>query len=695
MVPSPPRSGAILLVEDGPVDAAVVEAMLPGHAVTRAVTAGAACDALQAAAFDCVLLDLELPDASGLEALERVQLAAPAAAVVVLTGTDDEELGAEAMRQGAQDYLVKGASADTLHRAIRYAVERKHAEWRMAQLALSDPLTGLPNRTLFMDRLAQALARRERDGGEVAVLFLDLDRFKVVNDSLGHEAGDALLRAVAARLSAVLRPGDTLARLGGDEFAGLCSDLPEATGTVEVVAARLLDALAEPIAVDGHRIVAGASIGIAVTTGGEATAIGLLRDADTAMYRAKHHGGGVELFDARLREEALRRFSVEHELRRGLAAGELVLHFQPQVAVADPGRVVGAEALVRWRHPQRGLLAPADFVPVAEASGLIEDVGTWVLHEAVRRLRAWMEAGRVDDDFVMSVNVSGRQLRAAGFPATVRAALADGAVAPSSVCLEITETAALGTDDEVVRRLDELKAVGVRLALDDFGTGFASLTWVERFPIDVLKVDRSLVAGVAAAGPKRDVVAAVLTLARALGLTAVAEGVEGDGDLLALRQLGCGVAQGFAFGRPVPGPPARRRFLPRGGDRPVRVFLCDDGPDIRFLLRAAMGHEGDFAVVGESSDGRGLSAAVREAGANVVVVDLAMPEVGGLQAIRALRRDLPGVGVVVYSGFAAEEMAERVRALGVEHYIEKGSPIAGLMDAVRGSAGASPARQVV
>ena len=422
------------------------------------------------------------------------------------------------------------------------AVERGHAEARLAHQATHDALTGLPNRTLFLDRLGQALAQRHEDGTTVAVVFLDVDRFKVINDSAGHGAGDRLLTGLAQRLSGLVRPGDTVARFGGDEFTVLCQGVAGASGALKI-AERIVEGTAAPFALDDGEVVVTLSAGIALPRAGD-TPETLLRDADAAMYRAKERGRNrIEVFDEAMRDTAVARLDTEKALRRALDADELVLHYQPQVRVAD-GRLTGVEALVRWQHPERGLLPPGQFVPLAEEAGLIVPLGARVLEEACRQAQAWRRAGT---PVVVWVNVSPVQVAQPDLARRVAGVLDATGVDPALIGLELTESALLADASSVVA----LSELGVRLAIDDFGTGYSSLDHLRRFPFDLVKIDRSFVAALDGARGTA-IVAAVVGLAHALGLEALAEGVETEAQHDALRGIGCDLAQGFWFARPEP-----------------------------------------------------------------------------------------------------------------------------------------------
>jgi len=434
---------------------------------------------------------------------------------------------------------------------VSSAVDRNLVDAEVRHRALHDPLTALPNRALALDRLEGALARRRRDGRAVAVLLADLDQFKLVNDSLGHAAGDDLLVALAPRLHDAVRPSDTVARLGGDEFLVVCEQLDGAHEAIRV-AERVAQAITQPIVLETGEHFITASIGIAVADSAEALPDDLLRDADAAMYRAKERGRGrYELFDEVLRRRVLLRMRTENELRRGLERGELRVVYQPVVEI-DGGAVTAVEALVRWQHPQRGLLDPVEFIPVAEDSGLIGALGDWVLAAACRDGAAFQQRFPRADPLLMCVNASPRQLANAAFPARVAEAMDRHGLAPGSLALEITENVLMEEAHAPVTVLASLREYGLRLMLDDFGTGYSSLGYLKRFPLDVLKIDRSFVAGLGRDEEDSAIVAAIVQMARALGLTVVAEGVERPEQLERLRELDCDRAQGRLIAEPMP-----------------------------------------------------------------------------------------------------------------------------------------------
>jgi diguanylate cyclase (GGDEF)-like protein/PAS domain S-box-containing protein len=431
----------------------------------------------------------------------------------------------------------------------RDMTERKAFERRLTHQGTHDPLTGLPNRILFMDRLAHGIATAARTQRALAVLFCDLDRFKVVNDSLGHTAGDALLFAVAGRFRTAVRVSDTVARFGGDEFVILAEDLADADHAV-LVAEKLAASLEEPVRIGSQEIHVSASIGIALAEPG-ATPETLLRDADAAMYQAK--GGGKarhELFDRELRTQAMRRLDTESALRRGTVLQEFVVHFQPEVDVRT-GAVAGMEALVRWDHPDHGLTPPGDFLPVAEETGLIVAIGEQVIGQACAQAAAWRQELRERAPTVW-VNVSARQLSSPTLTTVVRRALETYGLTSSAIGIEITESDIVPDDDRCARTIQELVHLDVPIAIDDFGTGFASLSYLWRFPASTVKIDQTFVRRLDETPEAAALIEAMIQMAHSLGKTTVAEGVETETQLTQLRALGCDTVQGYLLGRPAP-----------------------------------------------------------------------------------------------------------------------------------------------
>jgi diguanylate cyclase (GGDEF)-like protein/PAS domain S-box-containing protein len=433
---------------------------------------------------------------------------------------------------------------------VRDITDRKLAEEALAHQALHDDLTHLPNRLLLVDRLALSLARADRVGSHVAVLFLDLDRFKLVNDGLGHVVGDELLVEVAGRLTGSIRASDTVARFGGDEFVIVREDVADVSEAVEF-AERIIAVLHEPISLSGRELYATASVGIALGGAGS-SAEQLLRDADAAMYRAKDLGRArIELFSRELQQQVAARLDLETALRQAIERDELELLYQPIVRLAD-GRVVGAEALLRWHRAGHGVVLPSEFIPVAEETGMIVPIGTWALEHSLGELRALTRLHGEADWPLLAVNLSALQLRLPSSLELVREAIRSSHVDPSMLSLEITESALMGDIDTSARAMRALRDLGVRLAVDDFGTGYSSLAYLKRLPVDSLKIDRSFIAGLPGDQHDRSITEAIITLGSNLGLTIVAEGVETVEQWIALDELGCTVGQGFLWSPPIP-----------------------------------------------------------------------------------------------------------------------------------------------
>ena len=444
---------------------------------------------------------------------------------------------------------------------------RKRAEAQLAHDAMHDPLTNLPNRALFRDRLDLALRRARRDDEEhCAVLFVDLDRFKHVNESLGHEAGDEMLREIGERLASVLRPGDTIARLGGDEFALLIDEV-DSVAEATHVAQRILAVLGDEIVVSAEGIFPSASVGIAMSVSGYQRADDMIRDAEIAMYRAKASGkDGYEVFDEQMHASAVALFKMETELRRAVERDEFVMHYQPILSLGDL-RIVGFEALVRWLHPERGLVAPAQFIGVAEETGLIVPLGWRVLEAACGQIADWQRRFPSDPPLTVSCNVSGKLFMQPGVVERVISLLEDNSLDPSSLRLEITETVVMDHGESALQRLSELRALGVQLDIDDFGTGYSSLSYLQRFRYDTLKIDRSFVNAIGQRGDSQAIVETILALGRLLDMNVVAEGVETARQVEWLQDLDCPQGQGYWFARPQ--------------DAAGAELMLRDGPSLR------------------------------------------------------------------------------------------------------------------
>jgi diguanylate cyclase (GGDEF)-like protein len=544
----------LLLVDDDPRAAAVIAEMLggiwpEGFVVTHAQRLDDVERELLDHGATCVLLDLSQHQGDRLAALRRVRAAGPDVPIIVLSEHAGAETGLWAVQDGAQDYLLKSElDPSLLSRAVRHAIERKRSEVELAHQALHDPLTGLPNRVLFLDRLGVALDRSRRTDSAVAVLFLDVDKFKLINDSRGHAAGDQLLIGLAARLQETLRPMDTMARLGGDEFTFLVENLRSEREAI-LVAQRLSQTAGLPIKIGSDETAITVSIGIALADGPSAAPEKVIRDADCAMYRAKRQGGSrFELFDESSRRRATERIALERALDQAVQRAELRVHYQPRVTLTGEPRLIGFEALLRWEHPQRGLIRPAEFIAVAEDTGLILPIGEFVLERALGDLERWR---RSRPGITISVNLSSRQLAQPGLIERLADAVAASGAEPGDLCLEITETTLELRPEPSVRILKALSERGFKLAIDDFGTGGSSLARLKQLPVDTLKIHESFVADLSRRPGDAAIVGAVVELGHALELSVVAEGVETEAQLAQLRDVGCDAAQGFLFGSPV------------------------------------------------------------------------------------------------------------------------------------------------
>jgi diguanylate cyclase (GGDEF)-like protein/PAS domain S-box-containing protein len=681
--PSPLK---VLLIEDSPEEADLIRAMLfksrrETVAVDHVVRLQEGLQRLQEGAFDIVLLDFSLPDSSGLASFERAREVAPGMPIVILTNLDDDETALRAVREGAQDYLVKRKVNDELLlRSIRYAIERRHAEralweseeryalavdgandgiwdWNLAtnttyfsprwkavlgyrdheigesieewfsrvhpddsvglkkaldahlagqephfeheqrmsckdntviwvlargvavrdaqgkptrmagsltdisarkraeeQLlhdALYDALTQLPNRALFLDHLGLAMDQaRRRKNMLLAVLFVDLDRFKNINDSLGHSVGDELLVQLARRLTHFLRPGDTVARLGGDEFAILLNDVHGASDATRV-AERLQELVREKVEVAGREVFTSASVGVALSSPSYKHPEEILRDADTAMYRAKAAGRGCyQVFDQTMHRSVVALLKLETELRRAVELKQFVVHYQPIVSLEN-GRIVGFEALVRWKHPERGLVSPEHFIAVAEETGLVVPLGWWVLRQSCRNAREWQQLFPAEPPLYVSVNISGKVVMQPDMFDRVMGILEETGLPATSLRLEITENVIMDHGDVALAKLAQFHTLGVQFSVDDFGTGYSSLSYLQRFSYDTLKIDRSFIAEIERKGDASAIVQTIVALANMLKINVVAEGVETALQLARLREIGCSHAQGFWFSKPV------------------------------------------------------------------------------------------------------------------------------------------------
>jgi diguanylate cyclase (GGDEF)-like protein len=500
----------------------------------------------------CILLDVP-PNAQGaaMEMLAYVRLSAPEAPIVMLSAGEDEALALDAVKAGAQDCLVKAELQPALlRRTLIHAIERKRAEADLAHQALHDQLTGLPNRALFLDRLGVALERARRSGTQLAVMFLDFDKFKEINDTHGHAAGDRLLAALGERLSNLLRPMDTVARFGGDEFTFLFEDLTSEHEVV-LIADRICQAASPPINVDGIQLSVTVSVGIAMVANPTVAAETVLREADAAMYRAKERGRSCfELFNEDSRQRAVARIELEAAMRQALERGQLRLHYQPRIGLNRFTDVLWVDAQVQWAHPRRGLLGPTEFMPLAEDTGTAAEIGRFALEHAVTQLARWRAS---KPDMRLSLAISSQQLRDPNLAVTLSDAIGATGVDPGALCLEVPEASVSDDPEDAIAALRTLKATGVRIALADFGRGGSSLSRLRELPVDALKIHRSFIHELGESDEDASILIALIELGHALGLGLVADGVETEAQLEQLRELGCDAAQGELIGPPVSG----------------------------------------------------------------------------------------------------------------------------------------------
>jgi diguanylate cyclase (GGDEF)-like protein len=549
-------SNTVLLIEDNPGDARLIELMLAEDPdspfrLSCVDRLSRGLEILSSEKPELVLLDLSLPDSHGLDTFDKVFAHSPKIPIIVLTGNDDQMIALSAVKTGAQDYLIKGKlDRELLVRAIQYSIERKRYQEQLEHQANYDALTGLPNRNLLLDRLRQAVYS-QRQVRSIAVVFIDLDHFKFVNDSLGHNAGDKLLQKMSERLRTAVRDGDTVSRLGGDEFILILNDQHNEEVVFRAMQ-RIIAKVTEPIVIDGRELYVTCSAGISLHPQDGTDVEALMKNADAAMYRAKESGrNNFQFYTAEMNQLVNERLSLESSLRRALERKELVLHYQPKLDLRS-GRIVGVEALVRWQHPEWGMIQPDRFIPLAEETGLINQIGEWVLRTACAQNRAWQDAGL--PPVVMSVNLSPRQFRQEALFKAVARTLSETGLRPEHLEMEITESMVMHNTDAAIAILKGLKEIGVHLSVDDFGTGYSSLAYLKTLPIEILKIDRSFVSDINGPGGKSDGVLAqaIISLGHSLKLKVIAEGVEEQAQLDFLKANHCDEAQGFLFSKPVP-----------------------------------------------------------------------------------------------------------------------------------------------
>lgn len=568
----------VVVIEDDSADFLILESLLLASQrfrfrLTHVKSFQEAQQHLTNPAYDIFLLDYFLGADTAIDFLKEASLLHIPQPVVVLTGADSGRIDDEVINLGAADFLPKNElSTPLLERTIHHAIEHKRAEMNLERLAKRDPLTGLGNRLLFEEMLEASLARAERKNGKLAVLFLDLDRFKEINDSLGHPTGDLLLTLIADRIRKVIRSSDFAARIGGDEFTILVDEIHDYEDAA-LVATKLLDAIAPPTAIRGHEINISASIGIALYPENGKTPIKLMQKADIALYEAKRHGiNRLQCFTARLQTELEKNIKLEKGLRRALEHNEFELYLQPKWNLADR-TIIGFEALLRWIEDEGGVkhfVSPAAFIPIAEKTGLIIPIGAWVIERTCRLLKDWEARGITQ--FPIAINVSPVQLKPGNFGASVKAVLDRENIPSRLLEIELTEETMVdinSEDDNALEELDQIRSTGAKISIDDFGTGYSSLKYLKHFPADYLKIDKSFVSvdGLDSLAEPA-ICRAIVTMAESLGMQVIAEGIETEEQLAALTAIQCRMGQGYLIAKPMPAEQALQLALSQKGRSP-------------------------------------------------------------------------------------------------------------------------------
>ncbi len=545
-------SPVILVADDDPAMRLILRHTMEqdGYQVLEATNGLEAIQITSKQLPDLILMDAVMPTMDGFEATVEIKAMAEHAdlPILVITSLDDDRSVSRAFEAGAYDYITKPVNWAVLRQRVRRMLNIVEAERKIRHLAYHDPLTGLPNRLLFMDRMDQAICRAMRSDDHFALLFIDIDNFKVINDSMGHDAGDMLLTEVTRRLNSSVRRSDTIARLGGDEFTVILENVSEPESVV-LITKSLLEVLSDPITINQREVHVGASIGIAMYPQ-DGTSFGhLLKNADTAMYRAKALGRNTfQFYTSEMSTAAMRRLDLENSLRYAIEKEEFIVYYQPKYDLKD-GRCIGMEALVRWDHPEKGLVPPDEFIPLAEETGMIVPLGEWVIRKACAQLRDWQKSGYAIDD--LSINVSPRQFHEQDLCALFRQVLNEYELDPGNIQIELTESVLVENQDTARQVLADLHSMGLNIALDDFGTGYASMAYLRDFPIDTVKIDRSFVLGIPSDRENIAIVRAIAGLTNALGLDLIAEGVETAEQVEFLKNIECYRAQGYFWSKPV------------------------------------------------------------------------------------------------------------------------------------------------
>ena len=521
-----------------------------GYKVIEVVNGTEAIKATEKYHPDLILMDAVMPLMDGFNATSTLMEMEEFSDIPVLmiTALDDDRSVAKAFVSGALDYITKPVNWSVLKHRVRRMLHAAEAERQIRHLAYLDTLTGLPNRLLFMDRLDQAISRSVRQSSIFALLFIDIDHFKVINDSMGHHAGDQLLTSITARLQQSVRQSDTIARLGGDEFTVIVENINQPED-VMVVTKSILSKLSEPVFIDGREVFISASIGISVFPDDGDDLGSLLKNAETAMYKAKEHGrNNLQFYRAEMSETAMRRLDLENSLRNAIEKDELLVYYQPKFNLSN-GKCLGMEALVRWDHPEKGLVQPDEFIPLAEETGMILQLDDWVIRTACTQLSVWKKAGYEVSN--LAINVSARQFKEHRLAGVIHKILEETGIEGHELEIELTESTLVDNNENAREMLNELHEMGLKIALDDFGTGYASMSYLKDFPIDTVKIDRSFVWGIPNDKEDMAIVKAIVGLAEALDLSLIAEGVETEQQIEFLNNIGCKYAQGYYWSKPV------------------------------------------------------------------------------------------------------------------------------------------------
>ena len=546
------KQAVILVVDDDPSIRLVIRHSMErsDYKVIEASNGLEAVDAVIQQVPDLILMDAVMPEMDGFRATKEIKLLEGCAEIPILMATslDDDSSIASAFDAGACDYVTKPFNWSVLKHRVAYSLYAADAQRKIQHLAYHDSLTGLPNRVLFMDRIDQAISRAHREQEQFALLFIDIDHFKVINDSMGHAAGDLLLNIISQRLCETLRKSDTVARIGGDEFTVIIEGLEDAEHVISVTK-NILSSLDVPLDVNGQEIHVGGSIGIAVYPQDGENFGSLLKNADTAMYKAKEQGRNTfQFYASEMSHKAMHRLELENELRAGLKKKEFIVYYQPKINLLN-NICTGVEALIRWNHPKRGFIAPNDFIPLAEELGLITQLDKWVMKTACVQFQKWNSAGLSLEN--LSVNISARHFKEGGLTDYCQLILDETQITAENLEIELTESALVDNYDSAKRILNEVHQMGIRIALDDFGTGYASMAYLKEFPFDTVKIDRSFIKDLPDDYEDAAIAKAMIQLSQALELSTVAEGIEKDVQKTYLKDLQCDYGQGYLWSKPV------------------------------------------------------------------------------------------------------------------------------------------------